>query len=160
MTTTLSLRHVRDADADALLALIGSIYAEYPGCVLEPDGQDADLRTLASSYAAKGGEFWVVESQGAVVACVGWSPSSDGVVELKRLYVGRPARRQGLGGRLVELVERAALGHGARVIELWSDTRFADAHRLYESRGYVRQADTRELHDASNSVEYHFRKQL
>jgi len=157
---TLSLRHVRDDDADALFELIGGIYAEYPGCVLEPDGQDCDLRSLASRCARAGGEFWVVESDGAIRACVGWSPYADGGVELKRLYVGKPARRQGLGGRLVELVERAALGHGATTVELWSDTRFADAHRLYESRGYVRQPETRELHDASNSVEYHYRKQL
>lgn len=157
---TLSLRHVRDDDADALFALIGGIYADYPGCVLEPDGVDADLRSLASRCAAKGGEFWVVEDDGQIVACVGWSPYADGVVELKRLYVGKSARRQGLGGRLVDLVERAALGHGVTVVELWSDTRFADAHRLYESRGYVRQPDTRELHDASNSVEYHYRRPL
>jgi putative acetyltransferase len=157
---TLPLRHVHDDDADALLALVGGIYAEYPGCVLEPDGQDSDLRTLASAYAAKGGEFWVIQTDTEIVACVGWAPLADGVVELKRLYVGQPARRKGLGGRLVALVEDAASRHGARVVELWSDTRFADAHRLYETLGYVRQPDTRELHDASNSVEYHYRKQL
>lgn len=158
--TTLTLRHVRDDDAEALFALIGGIYAEYPGCVLEPDGADSDLRSLASRCAAKGGEFWVIESAGQIIASVGWMPSGEGVVELKRLYVGSPARGQGLGGRLVELVERAARGHGAQTVELWSDTRFADAHRLYEKRGYMRQPQTRELHDASNSVEYHFRKPL
>jgi putative acetyltransferase len=155
-----SLRHVRDDDAEALVALIGGIYADYPGCVLEPDGLDADLRTLGTDYAAKGGEFWVVEEDGRIVACAGWSPYADGGVELKRLYVAKPVRRQGLGERLVGLVEYAARTHSADVVELWSDTRFEDAHRLYERLGYVRQPETRELHDASNSVEYHFRKQL
>jgi putative acetyltransferase len=154
------LRPVRDDDADALRRLIGGVYAEYPGCVLEPDGLDADLDGMASLVARKGGEFWVVERDGAVVACCGWGPAGDGVVELKRLYVGPAARRQGIGRRLVEMVEQAARNRRASAVELWSDTRFGDAHRLYESLGYRRLPDSRDLNDASNSTEYHFRKQL
>jgi putative acetyltransferase len=154
------LRPVRDDDADTLRKLIGRVYAEYPGCVLEPDGLDADLDAMASLVATKGGEFWVVERGGELVACCGWAPAGDGVVELKRLYVGAAARRQGIGRRLVEMVEQAARDRRATAVELWSDTRFAEAHRLYESLGYRRLPETRELHDASNSVEHHFRKQL
>jgi putative acetyltransferase len=154
------LRAVRDDDAAALCALIGGVYAEYPGCVLEIDGQDADLLSLATVVAARGGAMWVVERNGELVACCGWVPSGPGVVQLRRLYVAEPARRQGLGGLLADEVERAARAVRAEQIELWSDTRFADAHRLYESRGYLRRPEIRELHDASNSVEYHYVKFL
>lgn len=152
------LRAVRDDDGDALRSLIGGIYAEYDGCVLEPEGQDSDLLSLASSTAQLDGQMWVVERNGAVVACCGWAPYTPGAVELKRLYVGAQARRQGLAGALVRLVEEAARERGAGAVELWSDTRFLDAHRLYERHGYHRQPATRELHDASNSVEFHYRK--
>jgi GNAT superfamily N-acetyltransferase len=154
------LRAVRDDDATALCALIGGVYAEYPGCVLEIDGQDAELLSLATTIAARSGEMWVVERDGVLVACCGWVPSGPGVVQLRRLYVAVQARRQGLGGRLADLVERTARDVGAEQLELWSDTRFTDAHRLYESRGYVRGTETRDLHDASNSVEYHYLKFL
>ncbi|MEO6713217.1 MAG: GNAT family N-acetyltransferase [Mycobacteriales bacterium] len=154
------LRQVRDADGEQLCALIGGIFAEYPGCVLEPEGQDRDLLALETFTAGTGGEMWVVERDGNVVACCGWSPYADGAIELKRLYVGAPARRQGLGAALTMRVEDVARARGASAIELWSDTRFTDAHRLYEGQGFGRLPETRELHDASNSVEYHFRKQL
>jgi len=58
------------------------------------------------------------------------------------------------------MVEQAARNRRASAVELWSDTRFGDAHRLYESLGYRRLPDSRDLNDASNSTEYHFRKQL
>jgi putative acetyltransferase len=81
-------------------------------------------------------------------------------VLLQKLYVGRSARRQGLGSRLVARVETEAIERGATAIELWTDTRFEPAHRLYERLGYVRNGATRELHDLSNSVEYHYLKEL
>jgi GNAT superfamily N-acetyltransferase len=58
-------------------------------------------------------------------------------VELKRLYVRRDHRGQGLATALIGLVERQAAGLGAREVELWSDTRFEDAHRRYEALGYA-----------------------
>ena len=154
------LRQVRDDDGAALAALIGGVYAEYPGCVLEPAGQDADLFGLASAVADRGGQMWVIERAGALLACCGWTPHGPDVVELKRLYVAASARRQGLGSRLAMRVEVAARDYGATRVELWSDTRFTDAHRLYASVGYLRQGQLRELHDASNSVEFHFAKPL
>jgi putative acetyltransferase len=153
------LRAVRDDDAEALCALIGGIYADY-GCLLEPDGQDADLLRLATVTAERGGAMWVVERYGDVVGCCGWAPYAGGGIELKRLYVGAAARRQGLGSALVRLVEEAAVAAGADVIVLWSDTRFTAGHRLYEAHGFARQPETRELHDASNSVEYHYAKHV
>lgn len=156
------VRHVRDADAHALAALIGGIYAEYPGCVLDLDGVDADLTTPASTIAAKDGEWIVVESPDGdrLTATIGWAPAGPGAVELKRLYVRASARGAGLGTRLVAWVERRAREAGADRVELWSDTRFEAAHRLYERRGYQRRAETRALHDPSDTIEAAFVKPL
>lgn len=156
------LRAARDSDATDLTTLIGSCYAEYEGCVLDPDGVDAWMAAPASAYAGKGGEFWVLEGAlgMGLVACVGWGPAADDAVELKNLYVGASARRQGLGARFVALVEDVATGRGSTAVELWSDTRFTDAHRLYERLGYVHTGVERELHDPSDTVEYGFLKRL
>lgn len=155
----LKVRDARDTDADGLIALIEACYSEYPGCVLDVDGEAPELRGIATAHAEKGGRFWVAESDGAIVGSVGLVPG-DGAFELKKLYVTKEARRLGIGRRLVSLVEVEAMSRGARAIELWSDTRFEDAHRLYERCGYTRLPETRELHDKSASVEYHFRKEL
>ena len=156
------IRSARDEDADGLIDLIGSVFAEYPGCVLDVDGEMPDLRAIATAYAALGGRFWVAETPGRIVGCIGCRPAPEdqGMLELMRLYVHTSARRMGLGARLTQLVEDEAARCDSRGVVLWSDTRFIDAHRLYGRLGYDQQPVTRELHDASDTVEFSFRKHL
>lgn len=156
-----TLRAARDADADGLVALIGGVFDEYPGCVLDPDDLDADLFAWASHLAARDGTGWVVtDATGEVVACVGAAPSDAATVELKRLYVRADARGRGLGAGLVALVEHWARDRGADTVELWSDTRFHDAHRLYARAGYVRSGGRRALNDPSRTIEDHHTREL
>jgi len=156
------LRLATDRDAAAVRQLIGGCFAEYEGCVLDPEGIDAWMAAPASTYADKGGQFWVLTDPdtAALLACVGWGPDRPGRLELKNLYVSSSARRRGLGARLVALVEATAQEHQAREVILWTDTRFLDAHRLYAGLGYRRTGAQRALHDPSNSIEYEFVKPL
>lgn len=157
----IKIRHARDDDAEGLIELIETCYAEYDGCVLDVEGEAPELRRIASAHAEQGGRFWVAESDGQIVGSAGIVPGKKpGVAEMKKLYVAKEARRMGLGARLCSLVEIEAMSRGYMEIELWSDTRFADAHRLYEGRGYVRGPTTRRLKDVSKSVEHYFRKDL
>jgi putative acetyltransferase len=166
MSSELLTRVARDADAAALIALIGSVYAEYPGCVLDVEREEPDLLAIASAYGARGGGFWVsIEPGGALVGSVGWLPStgaleSRGWVQLRKLYVARSQRRQGLASALCARVEAAARERGAPGIELWSDTRFLDAHRFYAGRGFSQLPGSRQLFDLSQSSEYQFVKTL
>ncbi len=153
------LRPARGTDADELIALITAIWDEYPGCVMDVDGEVPELRRIASAYAERHGEFWVAERGGALAASIGWLPGRDARgIELQKLYVAASARRRGLGAQLCERVESAAAG--LDYVDLWSDTRFGDAHRLYEARGYERGPRTRELHDLSKTVEYYYRLEV
>jgi GNAT superfamily N-acetyltransferase len=102
----------------------------------------------------------VVERAGAVVASVGLVPRGPSSVELKSLYVARPARRRGLGARLVSVVEQEAASLAATAVVAWSDSRFLDAHALYHRCGYQRTGRSRELHDLSRTVEYEFTRSL
>jgi predicted GNAT family N-acyltransferase/RimJ/RimL family protein N-acetyltransferase len=163
------LRPVQDADAARVQHLIGTAWAEYPGCVLDVDGEEPWMRAPATAYAGDvdptryRGRMWVVddvERPGRLVASVAVRETTPGWVELKSLYVAASARRRGLGVALVRLVEREARRRGAGVVELWSDTRFTDAHRLYERLGYQRTGRTRDLHDLSQTTEYHYAKDL
>jgi N-acetylglutamate synthase-like GNAT family acetyltransferase len=156
-------REVCDADSAALIELITTCFAAYPGCVLDVEGEEPWLRAPAAAYARAGGRMWVCalgEFGGAVIACVGLKPASAGLVELKSLYVHPAARRQGLGEELVAVVENEARLRAATAVHLWTDTRFTDAHRLYQRLGYARLGETRALHDRSATVEYHYRKTL
>ncbi len=155
----ITLRAARDDDGPQLMRLIGGVFAEYPGCVLDVDGEMPELRAIQSTLGRAGGAFWVAERARRVVGCVGYVPTDAGF-ELKKLYVDLFARRGGLASRLCALVEQAARAAGAPAVELWSDTRFIPAHRFYEARGYVRTGGTRELFDQSATVEHHFSLEL
>jgi putative acetyltransferase len=153
------IRDARDDDAAALIELIGAVYSEYPGCILDVDGEMPELRAIASTYGAVGGRLWVAE--GAVVgASGGFVPSVEpGGLEVRKLYVRKDWRGQGIASTLLAMIENEARRRGARFIDLWTDTRFTTAHRLYERVGFLR-GTTRTLADVSKSVEYYYRKPL
>jgi GNAT superfamily N-acetyltransferase len=150
----------RDDDAAGFIALIGSCWAEYPGCVMDVDGEVPELRALASYYAEQGGALWAAEADGVVVGMVGTRPLEDGAWEICKMYVLAGHRGGGLAGTLIDTAEAHARAGGATRMKLWTDTRFERAHRFYEKRGYVRHGALRELNDISNSVEYHYVKPL
>jgi putative acetyltransferase len=155
------LRHARDADAAAIIALIGSVWSEYPGKTLVAAVDMPELLRPASAYARDGGRFWVVEAQGQIIGTIALMPSvEDGVVELQKLYVAREMRRNGLGSFLCYLVEREARERGARAIELWSDVKLLAAHRRYEGLGYRRGAELKTYKDTSATVRSYYRKEL
>jgi GNAT superfamily N-acetyltransferase/tetratricopeptide (TPR) repeat protein len=155
------LRPVVDSDSAALIELIGTTWAEYPGVILDVDNEEPWLRAPARYYAEHGGSFWLATgADGALHACIGVRPLENDAVELKSLYVAAAGRRGGLGSGLVRFVEDEAARFGARRIVLWSDRRFSDAHRLYSRLGYWRTGQSRELHDLSTTTEYGFAKDV
>jgi oligopeptidase B len=149
-------RPVRPADIPGILELIRAVFAEY-GCVLNTE-EDAYLLNPGPYFRQHGGDFWVVEEGGRIIATVGVVLHED-AGELKSLYVDRAHRRQGWGRRLSELTLEFARRAGKRRMLLWTDTRFRDAHRLYRKMGFT-QRGTRELHDSNNTVEYGFELDL
>jgi GNAT superfamily N-acetyltransferase len=154
------LRPARDEDADAVIEVIGGCWAEYPGCVMDVDGEAPELRALASYCAGRGGAAWAAESDGTVVGVVCVYPLAGGDWELAKMYVVGAHRGSGLANDLVEAAETFARGHGGTRIRLWSDTRFDRAHRFYEKRSYVRSGPLRALNDKSRSIEFGYTKPL
>jgi GNAT superfamily N-acetyltransferase len=155
------IRDARDDDAEGLISLIGGCWSEYPGCILDVDGECPELRRIATYFGRMGGRFWVAEQAGRIVGSAGCMPTGNTLIwQLRRLYVAPSMRRRGLGTALTRLAEEYARSRGARTTEFWSDTRFTNAHRLYEHLGYERCSGTRLLPDISRSHEYYFRRAL
>jgi GNAT superfamily N-acetyltransferase len=156
------IRDATDADSWPLIALITACWAEYPGCVTDVAGEYPELLAPAHHYHDLGGQLWVLPDGGWIAACVGVRPPAGPgqPAELVKLYVARHHRGQGLGRKLVGVVEHEAREQGATGVGLWSDTRFLPAHRLYEHLGYRPTGEIRELHDRSATREYEFYKPL
>ncbi len=153
------LRAARDADGPGVIAVVAAAYAEYPGCVLDVEAEVPELKAPAGAYTRRSGRFWVAESREGILGCVACLPAPEGGLEIEKLYVARAARRYGLGTRLLDLVEAEATARQAAYITLWTDSRFEAAHAFYKAHGFRRNG-LRELDDASQSVEYSFRKEL
>jgi len=152
------IRPGRDTDAAGFIALIGGCWAEYPGCILDVEGELPELRALATHYAARDGALWAAEREGRVIGMVATRPIGDGGWEICRLYLDAAARGTGLGQRLVGTAEAHARAAGATRFVLWTDTRFTRAHAFYEKSGYVRQGPIRILDDLSQSLEFRYAK--
>lgn len=156
---TLAIRPGRDEDAEGIISLIGTAWAEFPGCVLDVDAEMPELRRLASHFAEAGGALWAAEADGRLVGMVATRPMRhDEAYEICRMYVARDSRGTGLAPRLLRLAEDWAREAGAVRMVLWTDTRFEAAHRFYEKHGYVRQGAIRILDDLSKSLEFRYAK--
>ncbi len=151
------LRAARDADGPGVIAVVAAVYAEYPGCILDVKTEVPELKAPASAYARRSGRFWIAAEEARILGCVACRPAPERGLEMEKLYVARAARRYGLGTRLLDLVEAEATARQAGYITLWTDTRFEAAHAFYKAHGF-RRSGLRELNDASQRVEYGFRK--
>ena len=92
------LRAVRQDDVPSILELIGGIFAEY-GCVLDAENEDRYLLDPGAYFREHGGEFWVLDIDGRIVATTAVLLHPD-AAELKCIYVHASIRRRGWGRRL------------------------------------------------------------
>jgi ribosomal protein S18 acetylase RimI-like enzyme len=87
------------------------------------------------------GGYWVVESDGRVVAAGGGGMTGPGVGELFVLYVDPPERGRGAGTAALQGVTDQQVGQGAR--EQWVSVQPDNtlAIPFYEARGFVRRGE-------------------
>ena len=160
MTGGPRLREGRDEDGPGLALLISGVFAEYPDIVFL-DKEFPELAAPATHFRDRGGKLWVLDESGTIVGSIAVAPSGEtGVNELFKFYLVRDKRGSGLAGVLLGQALQFAERRGSRAMLLWSDTRFLSGHRFYEKNGFVRAPGERALHDASNSREYLFRRDL
>jgi molybdate transport system substrate-binding protein len=134
-----AIRRATRADEAAIRELVFGILAEY---AIEPDpeGTDLDLFDLDSHYFAHGGMFdAAIDERGALVACCGSFATSAQAIELRKMYVRRDQRGQGLGQRLLDRALAYARARGAERIELETASVLKEAMAMYEKAGFVRQ---------------------
>lgn len=131
------IRDWQPKDRQSVANHIHSILEEY-GLSNEPVGADQDVLTVEDSYWAKGGEFWVIETQGRLVGTAGYYPVQRGenAVEIRKMYLSREVRGQGLGRYLLLALEAAIATQGYSQIWIQTASVLKEAVQLYERHGY------------------------
>ena len=96
----------------------------------------SELKQLPVMYGKPTGSLILVMQGDRSVGCGALRKLSDGVCEMKRLYIRSEARKLNLGRRVAErLVEKAAaLGYAA--VRLDTLAQMAPAQKLYRSLGF------------------------
>ena len=117
--------------------VIGSVLSEY-GLTWEPRGADRDVVDVETFYQTVGGEFWVIEYQGKVVGTSAYYPVERGenAVEIRKMYLLREFRGQGLGKFLLQQLEETIANRGFQQIWIETASALKEAIQLYESSGY------------------------
>jgi ribosomal protein S18 acetylase RimI-like enzyme len=131
------LRRATTADADALLALQERALRDAGTDPADVPGTD-DLRDVEATFFDVGGKFLVLETDdGDVVAMGGYRPVDDTTVELFRIAVAPERQREGLGDRVVDVLERRARVHEYERVVLETVVEQEAAAAFYPARGYT-----------------------
>jgi GNAT superfamily N-acetyltransferase len=136
MINEISIRPASRDDAFDLAALLGRL--GYPA---DPDTVIARLGRLEATGLD---QVLVAELPGQVVglASLHITPAllhrEGPVARITALVVDESRSRQGVGRRLIAIVEDLARAVGCVSIEVSSNTRRADAHAFYAALGYAR----------------------
>ena len=123
-------------DDDVISGLLAAQQAEMASYYDGEGGSGAPPR--GEEFLPPGGVFLAARRDGEVVGCGGICRLEEGVAELRRMYVAPPARGFGIGRRLLDALESAAIDLGYSSIRLETGFRQREAIGLYESAGFRR----------------------
>jgi putative acetyltransferase len=130
------LRSASNDDAEAIRSVVFPVLREF-GLLPDPEGTDADLADLESSYLRSGGSFDVLlDPSGQIVGTVGLFPLEQGRCELRKMYLAAAYRGQGLGKRMLQHALQRARELGFRRVELETVSVLEVAGRMYRSFGF------------------------
>ena len=105
------------------------------------------MKDIEQSYFAKNGYFWIAEDNNKVVGIIAITPINDKTGEIKRFYVRKKFRRQGIGKQLLNVCLEYAQKQGFQKIILWTDIRYKEAQAFYLKNGFE-PADKKMFFDA------------
>ena len=96
-----------------------------------------DLSDIPSHYQNHPeNNFWVADLSGQIKGMVGIQKRSDEEAELRRMSVAGDARRQGIGGKLLETVEEFCQEQGYSQIFLTTVSQLVPAITMYQKYGF------------------------
>jgi len=137
------LRSAKDADGPVVQDLIFGVLREFGLCP-DPAATDADLLEIESAYTGRGGWFAVAVEVGGdrIVGTVALQPRTEGVAELRKMYLRPEVRGRGLGRALLQAALGEARRRGFRRLVLETAEALKDAVRLYERNGFRPSSDS------------------
>jgi carbonic anhydrase len=138
MTITLRTLTVDDSEALEQVRQYFRNYAAWLGVDLSYQNFDQEMASLPGAYSAPQGRLFFAEIAGQPAGCVGVRPlpDSDGVCEMKRLYVAPEARGLGVGAALAMAAIKFAKEVGYKKLMIDTLPSMRMAVKLYRELGF------------------------
>jgi carbonic anhydrase len=139
MTVTLRTLTANDTEALEQVRQYFRNYAAWLGVDLSYQNFDQEMASLPGTYVAPQGRLFFAEVDGRPAGCVGVRPlpDSDGVCEMKRLYVDPAERGHGIGAALALAAIKAAKEIGFRKLIIDTLPNMRMAVKLYRELGFT-----------------------
>ena len=139
MTVTLRTLTAKDTEA---LEQVRQYFRNYAGWLgVDPSYQnfDQEMASLPGAYETPDGRLFFAEVDGPPAGCVGVRPlpGSEGVCEMKRLYVEPEERGHGVGAALALAAIKAAKEIGYRKLMIDTLPNMRMAVKLYRELGFT-----------------------
>jgi putative acetyltransferase len=134
------IRPIAEGDNSLLAGLLRDVMEEFDAAGAGSSIHDPEMRDMTAAYAGPGSAYFVVESGGHLVGGGGLGPLAGGesfVCELRKMYLRREARGQGLGRAVLMRCLEVARQLGYQRMYLETRHTMRDARRLYERNGFT-----------------------
>jgi carbonic anhydrase len=137
MTVTLRILSANDTAALEQVRQYFRNYAAWLGVDLSYQNFDQEMASLPGAYAEPEGRLFFAEVDGRPAGCVGIRAFSEGICEMKRLYVTPEERGLGIGRRLAVAAIKTArqIGYKRLLIDTLPNMRMAV--KLYRELGFT-----------------------
>lgn len=136
------IRDWQISDRPLVTEVIRQVLLEY-SLPWQPQSADRDVIEVETAYLGRGGEFWVVETEGEIVGTAAYYPikSDDQGVEIRKMYLLPQVRGQGLGKYLLQQLEKAIAYKGFTTVYIETASVLKEAVILYEKNHYQPMTD-------------------
>jgi N-acetylglutamate synthase-like GNAT family acetyltransferase len=98
---------------------------------------DRDLEDIGANYIEAGGDFFVDDEEGQIVAMGGLRPDGGTSAEVKRMRVHPDWQRRGRGRAMLHILEQRAHELGFRTLVLDTTEEQVAAQSLFATSGYA-----------------------
>jgi len=132
--------HIIHAETDAHIADAKMIFREYEtwlGMSLCFQGFEEELNGLPGRYAPPEGRLYLAYIDDELAGCIAMRKLTDGICEMKRLFLRENARGHGIGVALIEKViaDARAIGYERMRLDTYP-AKMGKAVGLYETHGF------------------------
>jgi len=143
MATEITIRRFSERDA----AQVRELFITVNTLLSTPDLRDAfeayieralaeEIDRIPAYYGEHAGSFWVAVKDDKVVGMFGLEGTSDGAMELRRMYVDPAARRQGIARQMLQSAEDECRRQRVTRLTLSTSEIQVAALALYKNAGY------------------------